>query len=174
MAHFRFSRGRVFDVQTGEVVNQGRVVRLEPQPAALLALLAGRAGSLVGHNEVRQHLWADGRHVDYAGSIHYAVRQVRKALAAGDGSSSADIETIPRRGYRLRLEALAPPDESASPSSPPRTSWWPPASVPRGAVALALAAVMTGVVAFVERQPNNHHETAVAVARAVHDLLFAP
>jgi DNA-binding winged helix-turn-helix (wHTH) protein len=165
MARYRFSGGRVFDARTGEVMTDGRVVRLEPQPAALLALLADRAGSLVGHDELRRHLWADGRHVDYAASVHYAVRQVRRALAPSDGSAIADIETIPRRGYRLRHEALAPvpPPAPHQPASP---------RLPRRAVAVALAVVMTGIMAFVERQPNAHHETAVAVARAVHDLIF--
>jgi DNA-binding winged helix-turn-helix (wHTH) protein len=171
MAHYRFSRGRRFEGRTGEVVADGRVVRLEPQPAALLALLADRAGTLVTHEELRRHLWADGRHVDYAASLHYAVRQVRKALDDGDLSAPADIEAMPRRGYRLRREALACPAGDGSPLA--LSGWIPPALRSRGAAACLVAAIVTGVVAFVERQPNpTHHETAVAVARAVHDLIF--
>lgn len=57
-----FIDGSTFDPASGEVHRGGRVCRLEPQPTALLALLAARAGTLVTHAEIAGHVWPDGRH----------------------------------------------------------------------------------------------------------------
>lgn len=171
MAMVLLSHGRRFDPETGEVIVGHRVTRLEPQPAALLALLAARPGVLVSHDELRQRLWGDGRHVDYAAGLHYAVRQIRRAL--GDGVD--DIETLPRRGYRLRTAALrpaTPPEGSAA--SPDGHAPERRAPERRAAIAvwMAAAALTVGLVALVERRPNDHHARVVTVLRAVHDVLY--
>ena len=54
-----------FDDASGELKRQGRLVRLEPQPARALALLVSRAGSVVAREEMRAHLWNPGTHVDF-------------------------------------------------------------------------------------------------------------
>jgi len=94
-----------FDRSSGELRgSDGEVRHLSPQPAALLALLVERAGEVVTHEELRVALWPDVT-VDFDGSLHHCVRQVRAAL--GDHAKAPRfIETIPRRGYRLRLEAV--------------------------------------------------------------------
>ena len=46
-----------FDAATGELRRGEVVVRLEPQPAALLHLLLSRPGELVGHAEIREAVW---------------------------------------------------------------------------------------------------------------------
>lgn len=171
------AQGRTFDARTGEVTVAGRVARLEPQPSALLALLLSRPGELVSHDEIRQHVWADGRHVEFASSLHYAVRQIRRALS--DTEPWRGIETMPRRGYRLRLDALLPPAPAPSPAPSPATA---PTSAPvplpatrgtrRTLAWVAVAAVVVAVVTLIERGPNQHHAVAVAVARAVHDAVF--
>ncbi len=167
------AQGRTFDARTGEVTVAGRVARLEPQPSALLALLLSRPGELVSHDEIRQHVWADGRHVEFASSLHYAVRQIRRALS--DTEPWRGIETMPRRGYRLRLDALAPPPP-APPAPRAPTSAPVPLPATRGTrrtlTWVAVAAVAVAMVALIERGPNQHHAMAVAVARAVHDAVF--
>ncbi len=167
------AQGRTFDARTGEVTVGGRVTRLEPQPSALLALLLSRPGELVSHDEIRRHVWADGRHVEFASSLHYAVRQIRRALS--DSEPWSGIETMPRRGYRVRLDALAHPAPPAS-----RATATTPAPVPLPATPatrrklawVAATAVAVAIVALVERGPNQHHAMAVAVARAIHDVVF--
>ena len=77
-----------FDAATGELQRDGVVVRLEPQPAALLRLLASRPGELVGHAEIRRAIWGDTTHVNFQQSLHYCVRQVRIAL---DDSARAEV-----------------------------------------------------------------------------------
>ena len=170
MSTYRFASGVEFDSRSGELRHEGRVTRLEPQPAALLALLAERAGALVTHEEIARHLWADGTHVDFRGSAHYCVRQIRAAL--GDPARySQVIETVPRRGYRLRANALwtSPSGDAADPepgAETPRRGW--PARV---AFACLAVAILVGV-AVVERRPNNHHETAAGLVMALHDLVY--
>jgi len=167
----QFSRARTFDPTTGEAVAGGRVTRLEPQPATLLALLASRPGELVTHADIRRHLWPDGRHVDYAASIHYAMRQVRRALGDPAGGP-ADIETLPRRGYRLREASVVSPPAVAAASVPvplpvrvgPRWTARP------GWIAAAL--LVAALIAVVERRPNDHHARVVALVRAVHDAIY--
>jgi DNA-binding winged helix-turn-helix (wHTH) protein len=159
---FRFVDGAEFDSTTGEIRRAGHVVRLEPQPARVLAALAARAGELVTHDEVRRAVWGETTHVKIHDALHYCIRQIRAALGDG-GRQPRYIETIPRRGYRMRAEAIAP---AARPS---RVS----ASVPRRwALRVALAAlVATSVVAW-DRGPNNHHQIAVKVVKTLHDLVF--
>jgi cholera toxin transcriptional activator len=114
---YRFGQFEL-DVHAVELRRSGRRLKMQPQPYKLLVLLARRAGSVVGREDIRIELWPDGTFVDFDQSVNFAVRQIRDVL--GD---SADrplyIETIPRRGYRFiaPVEAGAPA-ESASPVVP--------------------------------------------------------
>ena len=168
MAMIQFSRGRTFDPATGEVTCGGRLTRLEPQPAGLLALLAARPGTLVTHDEIRDQLWRDGRHVDQPAGVHYAVRHIRRALDDESGHPP-DIETLPRRGYRLLGAALAPPESSTPRADVPASS---PQRWTRRLAWTAAAVAVASLVAVVERGPNDHHARAVAFVRAVHDAIY--
>lgn len=167
MPTIHFTRGRTFDTATGAVTVAGRTTRLEPQPAALLALLATRPDTLVTHAEIRDRLWGDGRHVAYGAGVHYAVRQIRQALA-DDQAGPTEVESLPRRGYRVAASALAPvvAAPAAGRSSPPGLSR-------RRRLHWAVAAMLAvATVAWLERQPNDHHQRVVAFARVVHDAIY--
>ncbi len=108
-----------FDDASGELKRQGRLVRLEPQPARALALLLSRAGSIVAREEMREHLWDPRTHVDFERGLAYCVAQIRSAL--GDAAENPRfLETMPKRGYRFiaPVEQVAP----ASVAHPSRTS----------------------------------------------------
>jgi DNA-binding winged helix-turn-helix (wHTH) protein/TolB-like protein len=96
-----------FDPETGELAGPGGSSRLQPKPAAMLALLLARPGELVTREELRRELWPETT-VDFDQSLNTCVRQIRVALGeeAGEGSR---IETLPRRGYRLRASVEAAP-----------------------------------------------------------------
>lgn len=106
-----------FDPVSGELVRaspggEGGALRLAPQPARLLALLASRRGEVVSHEEIRRTLWPDVQ-VDYERGLHFCVRQVREALDDPAGKPRY-VETLPRRGYRLladppRARGAVPP-----------------------------------------------------------------
>jgi DNA-binding winged helix-turn-helix (wHTH) protein len=179
MRRCRFISGWEFDVASGELRRDGTSVRLEPQPAALLALLASRAGEVVTHEEIRRHIWGDETHVNFHDGVHYCVRQVRAAL--GDRAQDPRfIDTIPRRGYRLRADAILLLDTltitssgSANPARPRLSALSPRPATWRRRLAIAcISAALAGTTAFVERRPNNHHQIAAAVLERVHNLIF--
>ena len=177
MGSYRFIAGREFDVASGELRRGGTIARLEPQPAAVLALLAGRAGDVVTHEEIRCAVWGDETHVNFQDGVHYCVRQVRAAL--GDRVQAPRfIETIPRRGYRLKADVILPVATSATasglanPTEPPRPALTRPFNTWRRLALACLGAVLAAGVAFIERHPNNHHQMAVIVLKTVHDLVF--
>lgn len=177
MSSFRFVTGDTFDVTTGELQRDGGVARLEPQPAAVLALLASRAGGIVTHDEIKRALWGDHTHVNFRQSVHYCVRQIRVALNDA-APPQGIIETIPRRGYRLRADALLPvgAETDVSPRLA-RASDASPAVSRRAragqrSVVLACVAVALASTVFIERRPNNHHQIALSLLKIVHDLVF--
>ena len=88
------------DVEAGQLLKNGRVVRLKPQPFKLLSLLASRPGEVVTRDEIRQLLWGADTFVDFEQGVNTAVRQIRDALG-DDADSPLFLETVPRRGYRF-------------------------------------------------------------------------
>lgn len=89
-----------FDPERRVLWRDGRLVRMRPQPAAVLELLLRRADTVVLRDEIRAHLWPDGTVVDYEAGINHAVRQVRTALR-DDAATARYVETMPRVGYRF-------------------------------------------------------------------------
>ncbi len=119
-----------FDSVAGQLWKVGRRVRLEPQPARLLALLLSRAGEVVPRDELKRQVWTVGTHVDFDRGLAFCLAQVRSAL--GDSAENPRfIETLPRRGVRfiapvVGLEAAAaagsePTGANADEATPPAT-----------------------------------------------------
>jgi TolB-like protein/DNA-binding winged helix-turn-helix (wHTH) protein len=87
-----------FDPEGGQLSRHGFRVPLEPQPAKVLALLLENAGRTVTRDELREHVWGPGTHVDFERGLAYCIAQVRAAL--GDSAESARyVQTLPRRGF---------------------------------------------------------------------------
>jgi DNA-binding winged helix-turn-helix (wHTH) protein len=145
------------DPASGELTRNGRPVPLEYQPSIVLARLLSRSGEVVTRAELASALWGDDTHVNYDDGLNYCIRKIRAALG-DDPRTPRFVETIPRRGYRF----VAPVTHAAAPS-------W--RSSPRLLSAVAAAALVVITVAM-ESRPNNHHEVAVSLVRALHDLLF--
>jgi DNA-binding winged helix-turn-helix (wHTH) protein/TolB-like protein len=107
--------GFEFDATSGELRSGDTRVRLEPQPARVLALLVDRAGAVVTRNELHEHVWQADTFVDFDRGLNYCVAQIRAAL--GDSASSPRfIETLPRRGYRF-IAAVSDAGETAVPGT---------------------------------------------------------
>jgi TolB-like protein/Flp pilus assembly protein TadD len=88
------------DRRTLELRRAGRKVKLAPQPARVLGLLASRPGELVTRDEIRRELWGEATFVDFERNLNYCLNCIRAAL--GDKVKSPRyIETLPRRGYRF-------------------------------------------------------------------------
>ena len=64
-----------FDPREGALWRDGRIVRLQPQPARVLALLTARAGEIVTRDELRREVWGDGTFVDFERGLNFCVAQ---------------------------------------------------------------------------------------------------
>ncbi len=88
------------DLEARELRKQGRRMRLQDQPFAMLTMLLERPRSVVTREELRERLWPADTFVDFDHSLNTAVNKIREAL--GDSASSPRfVETVARRGYRF-------------------------------------------------------------------------
>src|SRR5215468_10645881 len=102
------------DLEAHELRKQGRRVRLQDQPFAVLALLLERPGTIVSREELRDKIWPADTFVDFDHSLNTAVNKIREVL--GDSASSPRfVETVARRGYRFLAEVRSEQDASAQP-----------------------------------------------------------
>jgi DNA-binding winged helix-turn-helix (wHTH) protein/TolB-like protein len=104
LIHFN---GFLFNSENGELIRTdaaGKQVisRLQPQPAKLLKLLLDNHPDIVTREQIQEAIWPDVQ-VDFDGSMHFCIRQIRAALE-DQASDPIYIETIPRRGYRWIAE----------------------------------------------------------------------
>jgi len=117
----RFAEFEV-DLRSGELRTNGISVRLQPQPAKVLALLVRRRGETVTRAEIVEEVWGSDTFVDYEQGLNFAIRQIRNAL--GDNAEHpAYVETVPKRGYRFVAPVEGPADVSVPiPESSPGLS----------------------------------------------------
>jgi TolB-like protein/DNA-binding winged helix-turn-helix (wHTH) protein len=102
---YRFD-GWTLNTQSGELLKDGRRIRLQSQPLFILEELLTHPGRLVTRAELITRLWPKGV-VDFDTALNSAVRRLRGAL--GDHAETPRyIETVPRRGYRF-IGTLDPP-----------------------------------------------------------------
>jgi TolB-like protein/Flp pilus assembly protein TadD len=94
------------DVRAGELKKRGRKIRLQEQPLQILLMLLERSGDVVLREEIRKRLWPNDTFVQFAPSINAAIQRLREAL--GDSADEPRyVETVARRGYRLREKITA-------------------------------------------------------------------
>jgi DNA-binding winged helix-turn-helix (wHTH) protein/TolB-like protein len=105
--HVEFGPFR-FELTPGRLMRHGMPVRLQPQPARVLAVLVSRAGEVVSRDELRREIWADGTYVDFERGLNFAIAHIRASL--GDSAETPlYIETVPKRGYRFIAPVARPP-----------------------------------------------------------------
>lgn len=124
-----------FDLDRRELFQRGVAVRLQPQPARVLALLIANTGRLVTREEIRDAVWGE-RHVEFDQGLNFSIRQIREIL--GDRAEAPTfIETVPRRGYRF-IASIERPTAAATMQPTAGGSRWLVAAVI--IVALAIGA----------------------------------
>src|SRR5579864_2243745 len=108
------------NVDTSQLRKSGIELRLRPQAAKVLALLATQPGEVVRRNQLREELWGRDVFVDYDHGLNLCVREIRAALD-DDADKPRYIETLPRIGYRFlaHVEEVAPQADPA-PSADPK------------------------------------------------------
>ncbi|MBB5345398.1 winged helix-turn-helix domain-containing protein [Tunturibacter empetritectus] len=85
---------------SGELLKNGRRIRLQEQPCRLLVALLENAGEVITREELRSRLWPGDTFVDFDGSLRVAVGKLREALD-DNADDPRYIQTIPKRGYRF-------------------------------------------------------------------------
>ena len=151
------------DTATGELRRDGMQVRLQAQPARVLAHLVLHAGETVSREDLHNTIWGDETFVDFERGLNVCIAQIRSVL--GDESTSPRfIRTIPRRGYqficqveRIKEEPVAPPEAKVESRKAPR----------RGLIIAVLGLALMAITATIlwrEVLPGSQSPVVVAVA----------
>ncbi len=102
-----------FDPDTGELRRNGLPVRLQAQPAKVLAALLANPDEVVTRESLHEAVWKGETFVDFERGLNFCIGQLRAALE-DDADAPRYIRTVPRRGYQLVAAAEVFPEESAS------------------------------------------------------------
>jgi len=163
-SHERISFGDYeLDCRTGELRRNGVLLKLQPQPAKVLTILAGRAGQVVTRQELADHVWGADTHVDFEHGLNFAVRSIRSVLE-DDPENPRFLETVPKRGYRF----IAPISEPVPPQAPALAT--PAARITRHSMLVVFVCMVVVSLTFLAalrlwpRKPGvNHKIDSVAV-----------
>src|SRR5882757_3323838 len=131
------------DVSMGELRERGVRLSIQGLPLQILAILAGKPGTLVTREELRTRLWPADTFVDFDHSIRNAVARLREALH-DSAEHPRYIETLPRRGYRFIAHVASPPPESSTPAL--QQAAVPPNGVTRWPSRFGLALILLGAL----------------------------
>ena len=168
--------GLVFDLRAGELCRDGTALKLQPQPAKVLALLITRAGQVVTREEIVREVWGSDTFVDFEQGLNYAIRQIRGALN-DDADRPRFIETLPKRGYRFiaPIEEMGAQltSEQISTAEPAKTSAAGSADATPARSGLAAVAIDTPARKPDEEKPKQRGLKGVAIAGSTVALLVA-
>lgn len=89
------------DLDRRLVTRAGEVVRLTPKEFEVLAVLARKAGKVIGHRDILTAVWGKA-HADDTQYLRVVVGQLRQKLE-GDPGHPTLIETEPAVGYRFSV-----------------------------------------------------------------------
>jgi TolB-like protein/DNA-binding winged helix-turn-helix (wHTH) protein/Tfp pilus assembly protein PilF len=139
------------NVARGELRKSGIAVRLRPQAAKILTLLASQPGEIIRRDQLREEIWGHHVFVDFEHGLNLCIREIRAALD-DDADKPRYVETLPRIGYRFiahveEIDPQAPwtalrpvseqnsgPNRAAAPKKLPSRRW-----AVAGAITLTLA-----------------------------------
>ncbi len=163
------------DRAAGQLYRSGDVVKLSPQPMAMLLALLETPGEEVSREELQRRLWPDGTYVDFDVSITSCVRKLRQAL--GDSAENPlFIRTIPKRGFQFiapvqlvfpQRDATAPPPPSAvgrPELAALHKQYKPPSNVRLQFLGAAVAMVFVAFAVFWLRGVRHHGASTFAAA----------
>ena len=143
-ARFRFGVFE-FNAGTGELWRDGAAVRLQSQPARVLALLVAHAGEVVTRETLQQAVWGSETFVDFERGLNFCIAQIRSAL--GDSAESPRfVRTMPKQGYKFIAPVSLANGSPAVAGSSQSSAGSPPAA-PRSLKAWPLALALFAVIA---------------------------
>jgi TolB-like protein/DNA-binding winged helix-turn-helix (wHTH) protein/Tfp pilus assembly protein PilF len=153
------------DLHSGELLKNGRRVRLQSQPFQLLTMLLEHPGELVTRKEICQKLWSGDTFVDFDRSLGTAINKIREVLN-DSASEPRFVETLPTRGYRFIAPVAPVMDPSAVDHEPPPPQENAPENqtpvLRRVLLAIAMAALLvSGLGAWYFLRPPSIRSIAV-------------
>jgi TolB-like protein/tetratricopeptide (TPR) repeat protein len=113
MSTFRFGEFELNE-QTLELRKNGALIRIQQQPARVLAFLLNHRGSLVTREQIRLAIWGKDTFVDFEQGLNFCIRQIRLALS-DQAENPFHIETLPRLGYRFIAQIEISGDREPTP-----------------------------------------------------------
>ncbi len=154
-----------FSAATRELRRDGVLVRLQSQPAQVLACLIERAGRVVSRDDLRKTLWGRDTFVDFDRGLNFCISQIRSALN-DDSVDPVYIRTIPKHGYQF----IAPIEQVSERAPDNHVIATALRGVNTRAVVLACAGVILAMLAAAAsyrllRRESPKHSPIVAVLR---------
>lgn len=127
-----------------ELRREGVLVRLQQQPAQVLAFLIERANQVVSRDKLRNAVWGGQTFVDFEGGLNFCISQIRSALQ-DDSTQPIYIRTVPKIGYQFiaPVQRLSAPEPEKAEIKHERR-----ATVSRRMAALVAAMALLAVGAF--------------------------
>jgi DNA-binding winged helix-turn-helix (wHTH) protein/Tol biopolymer transport system component len=153
------------DVASGQLLRDGRPVKIQPQPLRVLVVLAQRAGEIVSRDELRRQIWDTATFVEFDQGLNYCIRQIRVALG-DDASNPVYLDTVKKRGYRFiaPVAAVGKPTEEGEPTQDPAPAKRPRLSL--GLLALVATLLASAIVSggwLLSRRMNAHGPSREAI-----------
>jgi DNA-binding winged helix-turn-helix (wHTH) protein len=149
LTRFQFDQ-LVFDNADGTLSSKlgSASTTLRPQVAKLLLCLLKHSGQVVDRQTVCNAIWGERAVVDFESGLAAIVKDLRQSLERV-GANPELVETVPRRGYRLRAEANVS-ERSASVAQARPSIRWPWIAAP-----LLIAAAVSGATLWLTA-PDPH------------------
>jgi TolB-like protein/DNA-binding winged helix-turn-helix (wHTH) protein/Tfp pilus assembly protein PilF len=125
------------DLQTGDLIRNGRVVALQGKPRSILIALVERGGTTVSRAELQMRLWPLETFVDFEDGLNTAMRKLRETLG-DDPQNSRYIQTVRGLGYRFiaqvqEVEPALEPEKALETAKPAAAAVEAAQAVPAGA-----------------------------------------
>jgi cholera toxin transcriptional activator len=169
-ARYRFGLYEV-DPRTGELLREGKKIKLQDQPFQVLLALLERPNAIVTREELRLRLWPSDTFVDFDHGLNTAINKLRDALR-DSASNPRFIETLARRGYRF----VAPVERVEPISTPVPLAADVPAAVPKSTLPRAHRGTVRTLFALSQILYLSMYIAALAHLRqvdAISERLFA-
>jgi TolB-like protein/DNA-binding winged helix-turn-helix (wHTH) protein/Tfp pilus assembly protein PilF len=172
-----FGDGFILDFRAYELRRSGQLLKLEPTPFGILALLLEQRGGLVTRQQIVERIWGAGVFLDTDNSINGAIRKIRLVLN-DDPEQPRFIQTVTGKGYRFiapiaenEPEAtVAPPQlEVVQPAQSEKTVEPAPSLFRklRPAVALVVSLVLIALLALWLLPAISHRTAATSPIRSI-------
>jgi len=144
--HYRFGLFE-FDAAQQALFRDGTLLRLQAQPARVLACLLEHRDRIVSRDELRQAVWGDTTHVEFEGSLNFCITQIRSALG-DDSSSPIYIRTIPKLGYQFIAPVEVSGVEALGGTDGIKQKFWRRHQLLFGSLAVAACSLLTFIAGY--------------------------